>query len=320
MNEKEKQAYLESYNEKKKKGLPFFPDILFKDAVVALVIFLILVALAYFLGAPLEDRANPADTSYTPRPEWYFLFLFQLLKYFPGNLEVIGVVLIPTLAILLLFALPFIDSSRFRSPLHRPAVAGVTTLAVAGVIFLTVMAVREAPPPAAAAVGDQTAALYASNCAGCHGPKIDVPVGANLHEIIAQGKHNEGMPAWNSDLTTNEIDALAGFILSPEGSHLFTEKCSQCHEAPDLVAGDPLRLKDALENGKDFEPHANADVPDWNSTLNQQEKVALLNFLSAPDGERLFAINCAPCHGVAPPFSGDRAQLLDIISKGGMHL
>jgi mono/diheme cytochrome c family protein len=320
MNEEEKRSYLAEYNEKKKKGLPFFPDILFKDAVISLFIFLALVALAYFVGAPLEERANPADTSYTPRPEWYFLFLFQLLKIFPPNLEVIGVVIIPTLAILLLFVLPFIDSSRFRSPLRRPVVTGVTALGVIGIIYLTVMAVRESPPPAATAVGDQTAALYTSNCAGCHGPSIEVPVGANLHEIIAQGKHDEGMPAWNSDLTTNEIDALAGFILSPEGSQLFTNNCAQCHEAPDLVAGDPLQLRDALEQGKDFQPHADVDIPDWSSALAGQEKVALLNFLSAPDGERLFAINCAPCHGVAPPFSGEREQLVQIISQGGLHL
>src|SRR5512136_2289331 len=109
MNDKEKQEYLEQYKHAKEKGVPFFPDIIFKDAVVTLVIFLILVALTYFIGAPLEARADPADTTYTPRPEWYFLFLFQLLKYFPGNLEVVGVVLIPTLVILLLFLLPVFD-------------------------------------------------------------------------------------------------------------------------------------------------------------------------------------------------------------------
>ena len=85
-----------------------------------MLVFAILVALAYFVGVPTEARANPADTTYTPRPEWYFLFLFQLLKYFPGNLEVIGVVVIPTLVILLLLALPFIDRSPKRHFLRRP--------------------------------------------------------------------------------------------------------------------------------------------------------------------------------------------------------
>jgi quinol-cytochrome oxidoreductase complex cytochrome b subunit len=107
MNTEEKKKYMEKYQAEKKKGVPFFPDIVFKDAVISLVIFLVLVALAYFVGAPLEARANPADTTYTPRPEWYFLFLFQLLKYIPRNLEVIGAVILPTIVILALFALLF---------------------------------------------------------------------------------------------------------------------------------------------------------------------------------------------------------------------
>ena len=69
MDEKDKREYLERYQAAKQKGAPFFPDILFKDAVAALAVFLILVALAYFLGAPLEPRADPSDTRYTPRPE-----------------------------------------------------------------------------------------------------------------------------------------------------------------------------------------------------------------------------------------------------------
>ncbi|MDO9131384.1 MAG: hypothetical protein Q7U34_16120, partial [Anaerolineales bacterium] len=198
MNEQEKRSYLEKYQEDKKKGVPFFPDIVFKDAVISLVVFIILIALAFFVGAPLEARANPADTNYTPRPEWYFLFLFQLLKYFPGNLEVIGVIVLPTLAILLLFFLPLLDRSPRRHFLKRPVITAVTTLAVAGIAFLTIQAVRETPPPAEITSGDQTAILYATNCAPCHGASVSVPAGINLHEVIAQGKH-EGMPTWGAD-------------------------------------------------------------------------------------------------------------------------
>ena len=118
MNDKEKQEYLEKYHEEKEHGVPFYPNIIFKDVIVAFVIFLILVALASILGAPLEARANPADTTYTPKPEWYFLFLFQLLKYFPGKLEIVGVVLIPLIAILVLFFLPLLDR-RHPAPFPR---------------------------------------------------------------------------------------------------------------------------------------------------------------------------------------------------------
>src|SRR5512135_1065215 len=155
MNEQEKKAYDEEYHEAKEEGVPFFPDILFKDAVVSLIVFVILIALAYFVGAPLEPRANPGDTSYTPRPEWYFLFLFQLLKYFPGNLEVIGVIILPTLMILLLVALPFFDRNPNRHFLNRPLASFSALAVVAGIITLTVLAVRETPPPQTAAVVDQ---------------------------------------------------------------------------------------------------------------------------------------------------------------------
>ncbi len=181
MNEKEKQEYLEKYQRAKNKGLPFYPDIIFKDAVISLLIFLILVGLAYFIGAPLEPRADPADTTYTPSPEWYFLFLFQLLKYFPGSLEFLGVVLLPTVVVLLLFFLPLLDRSPKRHILARPIILGFTIFAVLGVVILSVQSYREAPPPEEAAKGDQVAALYAEDCAGCHGTTITVGAGINLH-------------------------------------------------------------------------------------------------------------------------------------------
>ncbi len=319
MNDQEKKDYLEKYHEEKEKGVPFFPDIIFKDSIVVLIIFLVLIALAYFIGAPLEARANPADTSYTPRPEWYFLFLFQLLKYFPGNLEVIGVVLLPTLAILILFLLPFIDRSRFRDFRSRPIIIGGTLVVLAGIIFLTIQSVREAPPPAEAKSGDQTAVLYAGNCAPCHGESIVVPTGTNLHDIIAKGKH-EGMPAWGGDLSTDQIDALAGFILSPGGSELFTQYCSECHKVEDLIASSPLELKKALDIGLSYPPHAGQNVPNFSTAMDQEQRTRLLNFLVAPDGERLYQTNCSACHGTSVAFSGTKDELRSLISKGGMHL
>jgi mono/diheme cytochrome c family protein len=319
MDEQEKKEYLESYKEDKEHGIPFFPDALFKDAVVSLIIFLILVALAYFVGVPLEERANPADANYTPRPEWYFLFLFQLLKYFPGDYEVIGVVLIPTLAILGLFLLPFIDRGAKRHFSNRPIVTIVATLSIVGILMLTYLSISEAPPPVLASTGDETAALYAQNCAGCHGPAENVPASGNLHAVIAQGNH-EGMPAWSADLTNDQIDALAGFILSPTGSVVFNKYCGACHEVTELVASDPAELKRALDQGPDYAPHADIEIPDWDEEFARGERVALLNFLIAPDGQRLFETDCATCHGQSISFEGDEAELRQVIAKGGMHL
>jgi mono/diheme cytochrome c family protein len=142
-----------------------------------------------------------------------------------------------------------------------------------------------------------------------------------LHKVIAQGKH-EGMPAWSSDLTTDQIDALAGFILSPGGSKLFTEYCGSCHDASELVAKSPVELQQALDQGKNFPAHKDVNIPDWSQVLTSTsgERTKLLNFLAAPDGQRLFTINCSPCHGTGLVFSGDENQLKTIISQGGKHL
>jgi mono/diheme cytochrome c family protein len=319
MNEKDKKDYLERYKKAKEKGVPFFPDIIFKDVVVSLLIFVLLVALAYFLGVPTESRADPNDATYTPRPEWYFLFLFQLLKYFPGKLEVIGVMVIPGLFILLLFALPFLDRGAKRHFINRPVASVAALLVVAGILALTILSVREAPPPQIAAPVDQAAALYVKNCANCHGPTIAVPKGTDLHQLIAQGKH-EGMPAWGGDLSTDEIDALAGFVTSPNGSSLYTQFCGDCHKSMVQASGNPQELQRVFEQGARYPAHQNQNVPDWKQTLSEAQRNALLNFLAAPDGQRLFEINCSGCHGYGVTFTGSEAQLRALISKGGQHL
>lgn len=319
MKDTEKEEYLAEYKKAKDKGVPFFPDVIFKDVVVSFLIFVILVALAYFFGAPLEAKANPANTEYTPRPEWYFLFLFQLLKYFPGKLEVLGVVLIPTIVLVFLFILPLIDRNPRRHFLNRLPVTLATTAVVAGIIGLTVLSVLEAPPPAIAQQGDSVASLYAANCSGCHGTSIEVAPGANLHEIIASGNH-EGMPAWSADLTSDQIDALAGFITSPGGSQLFDQNCGECHAVEELVEGSPLNLKQALEGGNNFLPHAETITPDWTATLSLEDRTSLLNFLVAPDGQRLFEVNCSTCHGTSVSFAGSDEELRQLISQGGKHL
>jgi mono/diheme cytochrome c family protein len=128
------------------------------------------------------------------------------------------------------------------------------------------------------------------------------------------------MPAWSGDLTSDEIDALAGFIVSPVGSQLFTDNCSECHQVAEMVASDPISLRDSIQLGLDFLPHAELEIPDWAETINPENQTKLLNFLVAPDGQRLFATNCSPCHGQSVAFAGGEEQLLETISQGGMHL
>jgi len=319
MNEQEKKSYLEKYKEAKEKGVPFFPDIIFKDAVVSLIIFLILVALTYFVGVHVDERADPTDANYTPRPEWYFLFLFQLLKYFPGDLEVIGAMILPGLFIVLLILLPFIDKSPKRHFRNRPFASFTALAVIVGIGVLTVLSVVEAPPPVTAVEVDQAAALYAANCANCHGESIEVPAGTDLHQVIAAGTH-EGMPAWGGDLSTDEIDQLAGFVLSPNGSAIYVQQCETCHAQMVQAVGNPLELQRVFAEGPEYLGHEEVEVPDWNETLSMAERNALLNFLAAPDGQRLFTVNCSGCHGQGVAFAGTQEELHTLIAQGGQHL
>jgi ubiquinol-cytochrome c reductase cytochrome b subunit len=93
----------------------FFPEQVFKDTVGIAIAFIILFIMAVVAKVPLERLADPTDTAYIPRPEWYFLFLFQTLKFFKGPLEVVGSVVLPGVAVLTLFLIPFID----RGPMIR---------------------------------------------------------------------------------------------------------------------------------------------------------------------------------------------------------
>ena len=87
----------------------FYPQQALKDTLAIFVVFSVLFLMAAAVRVPLEQLADPTDTTYIPRPEWYFLFLFQMLKLFKGPFEVIGSTVLPGLAVLALILVPFID-------------------------------------------------------------------------------------------------------------------------------------------------------------------------------------------------------------------
>lgn len=125
--------------EEMKMGKPFYPDQVFEDVVGMLILFIILACAALFAHVPLEDVADPTNADYDPRPEWYFLFLFQLLKYFQGPFEIIGTFVIPTVGILLLLFLPFLDRSERVVLWKRPIAMTVTSFCVIAIVGLTVL-------------------------------------------------------------------------------------------------------------------------------------------------------------------------------------
>jgi len=145
MKEEQKKSILEKYKIALQKGERFWPDSIYKDLVVSFGIFIVLILLATFVGVPGEPRANPSDTSYVPRPEWYFLFLFKFLALYGqipvlGKIEWIATTLVPGLAILLLFVLPFTDRSPFRYYSRRVLALSVMGIFLVSVVVLTLIA------------------------------------------------------------------------------------------------------------------------------------------------------------------------------------
>src|SRR5271169_2417986 len=136
MNQREKEEYLRDYAILKAQGKPFFPYAVAKDAAMACVVMAVIIAMSLVLGAELGSKANPTTTTYVPRPEWYFFFLFELLRVIkPPSLAPLATIGVPTIGMILLFLLPFYDRRPERRPERRP-IATVNGIFVIGAMAL----------------------------------------------------------------------------------------------------------------------------------------------------------------------------------------
>jgi ubiquinol-cytochrome c reductase cytochrome b subunit len=151
---------------------PVFPNQLFRDSIFILIVFIALASFAVMFPAPLEPQADPTDSSYNPRPEWYFYFVFQLLRVFEGKFEIVGTMILPTIAIIALILLPFLDRNPERAPQKRKIMMAMAGLAVAGVSILTIMGAKAPIVNAPAVTSPSVLAgriLYDKNgCTACH--------------------------------------------------------------------------------------------------------------------------------------------------------
>jgi mono/diheme cytochrome c family protein len=144
MNEEQKKAYLEKYAQAKAKGEKFWPDAILKDMLMSLALFVLLVLLATFMGVANEPKADPSDSTYIPRPEWYFLFLFKFLAIYGlipvlGKIEWIATAIVPALGIGVLFLMPFLDRSPSRHSSKRVLVLSVMAVMVVTIVTLTLI-------------------------------------------------------------------------------------------------------------------------------------------------------------------------------------
>ena len=138
MNAREKEQYLREYEILKKQGKPFFPYAVFKDSAMAVIVLIVIIIMALTLGAELGPKVDPTTTTYTPRPEWYFFFLFEILRVIkPPSLTPLAASGAPTICMILLFLLPFYDRNPERRPERRPIAMAGAFFTIAAMAFLT---------------------------------------------------------------------------------------------------------------------------------------------------------------------------------------
>jgi len=275
MENKYKQEYLAKYQQAKQKGVKFWPDIIYKDLIISVALFIILVLLATFVGVANEPKADPSDNSYEPRPEWYFLFLFEMLKYIPGALEWIGTTIIPGVAVLALLLLPLYDRNPYRHWKKRIFAISIMSVIVLGMIVLTIMASISTPAQAetgtiAVTLPEKIAAgvdLYSIQCVECHGAEgeggevkgvegmegiILAPINSKdvmytrtddtLANTISYGQPDSGMPgfgkAYGGELSIADIEAIVNFMRYTWDDRVEMPKEAQGGAIPTLAAGE----------------------------------------------------------------------------------
>jgi len=213
----------------------FFPEHMFRSALVFAGVFAVIAALAVLRAPPREAIAGTLIDSYLPRPEWYFMWLFQFLTYFPGRWESVGSLATPAIGLALLFAVPFLGKSR-----QRPLAMGVGVTAVAGIVYLSLMGFEGARPygriisvPDRPLTASETRGLHLfadRECAYCHQiqGKGGHRTGPDLANIVAKGRTRDYlaryiknpqavsptsiMPKYN--LPQSDLQALADFVLA----------------------------------------------------------------------------------------------------------
>jgi len=227
----------------KKKPLgsePFFPNFLLKEWIVGSLFLVAFTLWIIFNPVHLTAVADPNPSGFIPMPDWYFLFLYQLLKYFPGDTLWMGTVVIPGVAVTLLILAPWLDTSKARHPFKRPVATTSMVLTLLLMIWMTYEAqvqyeehlaalpkpVDKSAMPADTALVDEAdpgAKIYAQTCAGCHAPDLKGGMGpyllgvgnkhdaAKIEELITAG-FPPNMPPGGGLSKPEDIKAVSAWL------------------------------------------------------------------------------------------------------------
>lgn len=216
----------------------FWPNFLLKEWLVGSVFLIGFLCLVLAHPSPLEGVADPTTIGYIPLPDWYFLFLYELLKYKYASAQyvILGIIVLPGLAFGALFLAPFLDNGPGRRPPKRPIAVAMMLLALSAVSWLTYESAANVDwearaeankpiPPSALEVDDSHPGFeaYENNCMSCHGdalegtpagvPLLDTEYGADEIATIAK----EGIGSMPADVFTGsdeELEDLVDFIIT----------------------------------------------------------------------------------------------------------
>jgi mono/diheme cytochrome c family protein len=224
----------------KERGKPFFPYAMFHDTVMSLVVVCVIIGLAViwryttpgdhhttapgWLGKIYDEPADPGTINFVPRPDWYFYFLFYLLRIFKWpNSVILGTIGIPTICLVLLLAIPFLDVRTERRLSRRPVaiVAAILVVISMGVLTYKGATAKEALGTELLAQVPHWAARegFTANPTAVAGAKLFAVAGClNCHTYNGLGSHNLGAP----DLTA---EGAKGKGIAFQVAHL---KCPAC--------------------------------------------------------------------------------------------
>jgi menaquinol-cytochrome c reductase cytochrome b/c subunit len=234
MNQAEKEQYLRDYAILKSRGKPFFPYAVAKDSVMAAIVVITIMLMSLIFGAELGPKADPTTTTYVPRPEWYFFFLFELLRIVkPPELTPLATIGIPTICMILIVLLPFYDRSPERRPERRPIATAAGIFTIAAMAYLTYLGAAAGSPneieyPVAPEYEAGKLVAAQSGCLACHkigengndgpGPEL-----TNIGNVLAQGailrtleNPTPPMPSYR-DLPEQKKNDLVAFLAQLKG-------------------------------------------------------------------------------------------------------
>ena len=191
----------------------FYPEHTNRSSLGFGVLFLLLVLLAAFADPPMEQKAGTFIADYLPRPEWYYMWLFQLLTYFTGAWELVGTIFLFLGGLIVLFGVPFFSESKLKGVGNRPVSIAIAASFVVCMVYLTAMAYSEAPPynktvlaPSRAMTDAERKGLFTyvdQECSYCH-------------NILGQGGHRTGPDMSNMARKKRSTEYLATYIKDPK--------------------------------------------------------------------------------------------------------